>query len=465
MLTGAALAEAVAGFFAGRKVVVVTPCLSYCPPLLAALDRFGAAPPFVVAGSAGPDRAGALAEAPIAGLHLVPMGGGSHTAVARATEGLLANPPAALRAALDRYDPQATALVLAETNVSRSHLGGRRIVDSIPEDWWGLLTGEDQSAPWASLGVSGAPSGMVPTTPEDLAAAHERYDFGHGTVWHADHRSTVHVATDEARLVQDGASFGRAVRWAQTGGPQVRVTTFVEGLPLALNGIVLPTGTVALRPGEELLYRQGDRLRFAGCSLYYSPGPADLERLRQLVVGIGDQLADRAGFRGAFSVSGTLRAAGFLPYSLSLRPGPAHALLSRHLPGVPIRLLQAALMAGHDVAVTAADLERDLRGPLDADPGAAIMLHSRAAPREEKKVLWLTRESQRIRPTRGSDRSAACLIYSRNGDLGGFVSLLAGPGFLAADTPAAPHVAAAMALADEHWEAGIGPLTPVARRF
>ncbi|MFP8883826.1 hypothetical protein [Streptomyces mangrovi] len=451
------LLEALAGFFQGRKTVLVGQPLSQYTRQVTALHRLGAQPPFVIANGRGPGPV----PGPLGGRHVVALATADHTATVRAAERLLAHPPHAVRAALDDYDPDGRALVLSEPNITRTELCGRTVVDVGPEHWHRLFDDTATDELWDALGVVKPPSTVVTADDDELmSSAHSRHDLGHGTLWQADTREGVHVAMERSRLVRDERDVRQAVLWARMHCRRVRISTFVEGLPVAVNGFALADGTAVLRPYEELLFRQRDRLRFAGCSTYLNLRVEDRELLRTLAASTGDYLSQTLGFRGAFHISGVLAASGFLPYALAPRLGPGHGLLAPLLPDVPLPLLQAALVSGHDIGMSAADLEWVLLQPLETQRAAAVALHTTVRPDREGRALWLVREDGRVRPAGRHDHSDACLVHSAAGEDGAMVVVVAGPGFVPAGGSLAPSAAQAFALADEHWGTDIGPLNP-----
>ncbi|WNO67456.1 hypothetical protein RPQ02_28405 [Streptomyces sp. AM2-3-1] len=451
------IVEAMGSFYRGRKVILVGQPLSQYARQIEALHAAGAQRPFVVASGPGP---GPAPQPPVEH-YMVRLSTASHTETSRSTEALLTDPPAALRAALDAYDPERTALVLCEANINVAEFCGRRIADAQPAVLARIADWEEEDRLWATVGVSRPPSSVVRAEAVELARAHEQHNLGHGTLWRADPRAGMHVAMEQTRLVNDPAEFARAAAWAQSHSERIQVSSFVEGIPVALNGFVLADGTAVLRPYEELLFRQGEHLRFAGCSTHFDPSLGDRDHLRGLVADVGAYLFSTFGFRGAFHVSGLLGSAGFVPHALVPRAGSAMGLMTRFLPYLP--LMQAVIVHGNDTKLRAADLEMALLERLESQRCAAIAMHTLVKPDQDVRTLWLVRGENTVRAARGSDHSDACLVHSRTEGDGALVALIAGPSFAGLGECVAPLVSQAFALADERWGTGIGALTPAAR--
>ncbi|MFJ9444307.1 hypothetical protein ACIRRH_20875 [Kitasatospora sp. NPDC101235] len=448
------LLGAVRRFYRGRKVVLVGQPLSQYARQIETLREVGAHSPFVVASGPGPGPA----PEPHVDHFMVRLSTGSHTDISRSTEELLADPPAALRAALDAYDPEGTAIVLCEANIMTRTFCGRLIADAQPDVLARIADWDEEDLLWKSVGVRRPPASVVRSEAGELTRAHERHDLGQGTLWRADPRAGMHVAMEQTRLVREGTDVTRAVRWAQDHAERIQVSSFVTGIPVAVNGFVMTDGTAVLRPYEELLFRQGEHLRFAGCSTHFDPALADRDRLRRLTAEVGAYLSRTFGFHGAFHVSGLLGSAGFVPHALVPRAGAAMGLMTRFLPWLP--LIQAVLIHGGDGALCPGDLEGELLHHLETQRCAAIAIHTPVRPDQDVRTLWLTRGERTVRVVRGGEHSDACLVHSGAGNDGALVALIAGPAFAGAGESVAPLVSEAFALADERWGTGIGALTP-----
>jgi hypothetical protein len=236
---------------------------------------------------------------------------------------------------------------------------------------------------------------------------------------------------------------------------------FLEGIPCSIHGVVFPGGVAAFRPVEMVTLRRpgSNRLRYAGAATFWDPPDADREVMRDLARRVGAGLRERVGYRGAFTVDGVLAAEGFLPTELNPRLGAGLGMMTRDLPGLPVALLDRALIEGEPLGYGAGDLERQVLALADpARAGGAWTVTDRGpgaggATRE----LPVTFEGGICRPAGDGGPADGVLSFGPSG-VGGFVRLALDPGRVPVGRSVAPLAVAAFALADERFGAGIGPL-------
>jgi hypothetical protein len=139
----------------------------------------------------------------------------------------------------------------------------------------------------------------------------------------------------------------------------VRVLPFLEGVPCSIHGFVLPDGTAALRPVEIVTLRDpaARTMAYSGLGSTWDPPPADREEMRGAARRVGAHLQREHGYRGAFGIDGVLTADGFRPTELNTRMSAGASALSE-VDRRFFTFLQAALVAGTDPDLTAADVER-----------------------------------------------------------------------------------------------------------
>ena len=101
---------------------------------------------------------------------------------------LLSDLPSDALDALDRYDPDHTAIVIVPTFSELPEIAGRRVYGARLEAWRELEDKTLADSLWDECGVRRAPSQVVSTNPDDLLAAARRLDRGAGTVWAGDAR-------------------------------------------------------------------------------------------------------------------------------------------------------------------------------------------------------------------------------------------------------------------------------------
>ncbi|MEV7612810.1 hypothetical protein [Streptomyces sp. NPDC089799] len=452
----AGLTEAVARFYRGRKVVLLGREVPQYRLRVQALAAMGARPPFVVGNGIGHGDI----PAGVAGWISAELGTVSFTDTARATDRLLADPPAHVREALAAYDPDRTAIVLAESNVTRDVMDGRRVADGRPAAWAALEDKITLDRIWDGLGVERLPSEVVPTGVAALRAAHERLDLGQGTVWYRDMNGGVQVTFEQARWVRDGAGFAEAAAAVGRECRQVKVTPFLPGTPCGINGFVLADGVVVLRPFEELVLQgpEPSGLVYAGCSTHFDPVPVVRDAMRDLARRVGALMHRETGFRGAFSIGGVQTGNRFVPLDLLPRGNTAHRVMSTATPGLPWGLLQGAVAGGHDLGLPAHEVERVLLDAVEGHRGAAVALHSATPCTTPGRARWLTADGDGLRLSRKDEHSDACLVQDPL-DSGSIVIMIPGPALLDADRRLAGRAAGGFALSEQLWGTGLGSLT------
>lgn len=456
--TVAALFAALTDFFRDRPIVLVGRPLCQYTRIVSTLSEFGARAPLVLANGLGsgsaPDR--------IAQCVIIDLGVDGYTGTARATDQFLRSPSAVARQALDRYDPERRALVLVDSNVSHDTLAGRRVADGRSAVWAGL---EDAPAVDAILRAVQAPRLPARLTRCDagaLRSAHEDMDLGRGTLWFGDSRAGPRLSWEQAWLV--GSSDDAAE--ATSGLAEcdwIRVLPNVSGIPAAVAGLVLPDGVAVLSPAEELVLGrpEGGRFRYAGASTYYDPAGA-LSAMRSVARSVGRFLAAQHGFRGAFAVSGIVRGEDFLAVDLLTRLAAPHHATSRALPELPWPLLQAAVVSGHDLGVSAVDVEETVGAGVMAAPWSVATLDVPKGFGPGRSTCWLTRDGGGLRAAAPGEPSRGCLVLDQSSARGA-VSIVVGPGLLTGGGLMGEAASAAFALSDRMWCTGLGALKPLGR--
>jgi hypothetical protein len=180
-----------------------------------------------------------------------------------------------------------------------------------------------------------------------------------------------------------------------------------------------------------------------GCATTYDPAPQDREEMRSVARRVGESLRDRVDYRGFFTVDGIMSADGWLPTELNPRPGAGLVQLRAAAVELRYPLLNVAAIAGA-IDPVAADLEARLLTVADDNRVRSGHCVVNARRIETEEVL----ERDGITVTLGP------------GAAGGFLAIRAEEHVAPVGASFAPVAARAIALADEHWELGIGPLTP-----
>jgi hypothetical protein len=378
----------------------------------------------------------------------------------RAAMRLLRLLPEDVLAALDRWDPGREALVLSPMFNELPEIAGRRVYGPRRPEWRRLEDKVVVDALWDDLGLTRAPSEVVPAEAAALRAAAGRLDRGAGTAWAGDARQGFNGGAFCLRWVRDDEDAAEAVAFLAARCDRVRVMPFLEGIPCSIHGVVFPEGVAAFRPVEMLTLRRSgsNRLRYAGAATFWDPPAADREVMRDLARRVGEGLRRRVGYRGAFTVDGVLAAEGFLPTELNPRLGAGLSMMTRDLPDLPVGLLDRALIEGEALASAAADLERQVLRAADRSRagGAWTVTDVATDATRELPVLF---EDGACRPAGGDRPADGALSFGPSG-VGGFARLALDPDRVPVGRSVAPLAVAAFALADERLGTGIGPLEP-----
>ncbi|MDQ6884689.1 MAG: hypothetical protein M3077_10720 [Candidatus Dormibacteraeota bacterium] len=444
--------------FAGRKVILVGIHLASANEAVQRLRSLGADRCFVVAVGAGTGTFPSPADADwivreerftdaVAELH--------------SAELLMADPPAAVTTALDRFDSTAEALVLAPgvtLGALPAFMAGRRV--------WGRrhpasLPLEDKvkiDAFWDSVGVKRAPSMVCPVVIDAARAASERLDRGNGTVWAGDARGGIHGGAHLLRHVRDQAGMTAAIDFFTSRCDRIRIMPFLEGIPCSIHGIVFAHHVAAVRPVELVTLRPVDAMGFlyAGAATYWDPPDADRDYMRETARRVGEAFRSVVG-PGTFTIDGVMTSEGFLPTELNPRFGAGLNVMARALKELPIGLLTQALQEGEKLDYRPADLERLLVDGADSHRGGGgwTVIKQAHAGTEEHPITWDDGAYRLPRP--GEAPSGSLMIGPSS--VGGFLRFSPDPAQVPAGPSIAPRVAAAFALADREFGTGLGRLS------
>jgi hypothetical protein len=441
-----------------RPVVVWCGFLAGATALVAQLESYGAHRPLVVAGGTGTGSLPPAGSCEVLVLHLPPASTVSEQV--RHEGRLVGTPPPEALAAVEAYDPHARAVVLSGPFTTARHLGGRPVLDGRPPAWEAL---EDKTLADELCDAAGVPrpsSMVVPAEDSALRAAAARLDHGDGTVWSGDASEGMNGGADLVRRVGPGVDPAVVAAFLAAHCRRVRVAPFVEGIPCSIHGLVTPDGVAVLRPVEMVILRgpQVDRFTYAGAATWWDPPESDREAMRSHARAMGVELAARVGYRGGFSLDGVLGRDGFVATEVNPRFTGGLALLARTLPGLPMTLVQAALVSGVDLGVDAVALEATLLPVTDAHRvGGTNAVSTAVHPEATVSVDVVVDQDHALRRA-GDDEESLGTLELGPSSPGGLVRLAPGDGLVPRGTSVAPYAVGALALADELWGTGFGPL-------
>lgn len=365
---------------------------------------------------------------------------------------MLEHPRTEVVEALDRFDPDGTAVIVGTFLNTAAALDGRPFLSHRRPEWLALEDKVVVDEFWERAGIGHQPATVVPLADVDAAAA--RIDRGAGTVWAADAREGFHGGAAATHWVVDDDSRQVALDALGPMCDRVRVMPFLDGVPCSVHGIVLPDGIAVLRPVEMVTLRQANRFVYAGCATYWDP-PAEIRhQMRHAARRAGAQLADEVDFRGTFTVDGVHAADGFWPTELNPRFGAGINVIAR-ASGLPILMLDALISGGVDIGRTARDLESELVAAADDHRGGGTWTVTSApdAPNFDRRAAVDDLDGFRWAGT--GDVPTARVTSGP-----GFIRCLYEPEGVAVGPSTAPRAARFWAFADRELAAGLGPLSP-----
>lgn len=356
-----ALDERLASVVRGRRVIVVTTVAASAAEAVNQLRRYGAQRPLVISHGSGIGLGPSVEDAELV-VHPLPQRPTLMSEEIQAHIAFVADLPAPVVEAVNRYDPDASALwwLLAMVETAATLLG-RRVLGGRRANWAALEDKTLGDQVFDAAGVRRPRTLVVPVQDSALRAAALELDSGDGTVWSGDAREGMNGGGEFVRWVRTPVAASLATTLFERHCDRVRVSPFLDGVPCSIHGLVLPDGVAVLRPVELLVLRgQEDRFVYAGMSTWWDPPAHDREVMRDAARRVGAYLARTVGFRGGFSVDGVLSADGWLPTELNPRFAGGLTTIARALDGFPLQFLQAALAAGMDTGLTARGLEQGL---------------------------------------------------------------------------------------------------------
>jgi hypothetical protein len=437
----------------GRDVILAGMPLAPASRGVQLVREFGAARVFVVAAGIG---TGPLPEAGAAEWIVVDVEAPDMIGEIRAIGRLLDAPPRAVCDALDRFDPERTALVFLPSVEPATRLGDRPAYGPRRPEWVALEDKTTCDELFDAANVPRPPSRVVAAEHAALRAAAGALDRGAGTVWAGDAHTGFNGGGEYVRWVRDAGAGRDAAEFFASDCERVRVAPFVDGIACSVHGFVTDDGVAAFRPVELVNLRRprGNRFLYAGCASFWDPAVADREAMRAAARRLGEVLRERVDFRGAFTLDGIMGAEGFVATECNPRVGAGLGYVRTARPDLPFDTLQYLAAAGDASWLRADDLETAILAPADAvraGGGQATI----ARKVDDTTHEDLVHEGTGFRSARDGEEPDATLTIGP-GATGGFLRVT----FAADRTPVGPsvgpRVVEAFAYADAHRDAGIG---------
>jgi len=380
----------------------------------------------------------------------------------RAFQAALDEPPPQLCAAIDAWDPERSASVLANFLNSDGDLCGRRVLGASLPRWKALEDKMIVDDLFDRAGVERPPSVIVDSRDETAVnAALDRFGGPAGAVVVADNRKGWHGGGEYARYLAPTAQRDGTLAFFREHADEVRVAPFLQGTPCSIHGLVLPDRVLAFRPIEMLVYRRPGHDEFVYCGMDRLWDPPDEVRrmMREAVRRVGDLIRADVGYRGVFGIDGVCTRDGFLPTELNPRLTAGLGIQTQAAGNYPMGDINRAVIMGLDIDLRPGRLEAEIVAGADAKRGGRWLRpishisldESRAQPIRWDGVRWHRCEE---------DAASAVMHFgpSAQGALV-FVRLDEDHGLPVGESIASI-AAASFALADELWDTRIGELIP-----
>ncbi len=453
MVDGSYYEALMRGVFGGRKWLLALDVLAAAPARLRCIRGLGAERAFVLAGHRG---LGDLPDPADAEWEVLGTSGDTMMASIRAAEAGFASPGAAVQARVDGWDPEREARVLGTMFSVGEPVCGRPFFGARPPEWQALEDKTVAESIWDAAGVERAPASVV--APSAAWGAAQALDRGQGTVWAGDMRDGFNGGAEYVHWVRDHASREQAERFFEVHCDRVRVMPFLDGIPCSIHGMVLGDAVLAFRPCEMVVLRSPDssRFRYASAATFWEPSPADGASMRRAAKRVGTHLAERVGYRGAFTVDGVMTAEGFRPTELNPRVGAALMLLTSGIAGLQMDLLNAAVIEAPGLDWQPERLERMvIEASRVVRRASASVVVERVT--DQPRAATVRFRQGRCEPVADGEVGDVTLSLGPH-PVGGFLRIVLSSELTPVGPPVAERVAAALRWADEAWSLGVGPI-------
>lgn len=453
----ARLTEMARSLVAGRRIIVAGFPVAGATPTVAQLQALGAESCLLVAPFVG---TGDLPDPTFATWVSLDIRTPGTMEVFRIVERAMADPPEAVRDAVEAFDPDGEALVLVAPYDTVRSVAGRPAFGARRPEWVALEDKTTNDTLFEQAGVVCAPSEVVVAGDRSaLDAAAARLDAGAGTVWSGDARAGFNGGGTLVRWVTSPETAADAQALLAARCDRVRVAPLLDGIPCSIHGIVTTDGIAVFRPIEMVTLRTADPpgFRYAGAASFWDPPAADRDEMRDVARRVGALLRDEVAFAGSYGVDGVLTADGFRPTELNPRFGAGLSVIARAVPDLTLLPLHWVSAAGLPVPVTAADLEAALTAAADAHRGGGGWVFVRRELAETSTRALVVRDGT-CRP--GADDVPDVELVSGPGAEGGFVRCSPDPDRTPIGESVAPLVCTVLSWADRELDLGLGALAP-----
>ncbi|GMQ94119.1 MAG: hypothetical protein BMS9Abin12_1603 [Acidimicrobiia bacterium] len=346
-----AINDRIAEVHRDRKWILTPDVAAGVTPIVQQLREWDAAGIMVVAGVPG---VGDVPEADA--LFYTNTSGDTIMQGVRAFVRSVDDPSDELLAAVDEFDPDGEAMVVAMGFSRSGRLAGRRVYGARAPEWADLEDKTIIDELWDQAGVIRAPSVVVPVA--DAVAAANGLDRGLGTVWVADNLEGWHGGGEYARWVKEEEHVQPALEWFSEHARTVRVMPFLDGIPCSIHGFITRNGVAVFLPMEMIILRNTNcpEFYYAQGANFWNPPARVRKEMRQAARLVGALLKEQHGYLGGFGIDGICTKNGFRPTELNPRLSVGHGLQSRAA-DVKLASIQRLMIEGvFDIDAT--DLEQ-----------------------------------------------------------------------------------------------------------
>jgi hypothetical protein len=442
--------------FDGRSVILAGDVAAGATGLVKLMQLFGAARFLVLAGARGTGPQPESVGADVVMYPLEPQP--NAVAFFRAEERVFTNLPTDVDTAINRFDPEHTALVIGAFHSTLRTLADRPLFGSRRPKWVALEDKTRSDELFDAAGVPQPPSRVVAVDAARRVAA--EVDTGAGTVWAGDAREGFNGGAVFVRWVCDEDDEREALDFFGANCDRVRIAPFVEGIPCSIHGFVTGDGVAAFSPVELVTLRSPRRphLVYAGCASYFEPDPADTAAMRAMVRRAGEWLRNNVGFRGAFTLDGVLSEAGWVATECNPRYGAALGYATLVRPDLALLLLNYAVCEGVADVPYAPFEDAVLAAGRDHRWGGSWTSTKTIVHEDETHAIVFEPDGSCRAATDGEVADGSLLLGP--GPMGGFVRLTFDPARTPVGPSIAPRAAAGFTWADRELGTGFGPLEP-----
>jgi hypothetical protein len=441
-----------------RLVIVAFEVLASMTAKVADLRRWGARRPLLVALGTGTGPLPADSAADVVMLPATRARSVTEEVRAKMTGTEL---PPELVARLENEDPGHQALWWVSPVGLDDPILDRMVIGGRPRSQAALEDKTTVDALWDAAGVPRAPVRVVRADRDalDRASDEVRRESGADTVvWSGDAHRGINGGADFVRWIADDTVAEASAEFFARECDQVRVMPFLEGVPCSIHGMVLDDAVAVLRPVELAILRnrRTGRFLYGGLGTTWDPPEPGRAEMRSVARQVGEILRREHSYRGGYGIDGVMTSDGFRPTELNPRFSGGLTRLSRIAPELHLDLLQLNLTAGRPSKMPAAGYEDIAVARLDEErffDAVGISARGRTDVTEAVPVVFADGHLRRG----GHDQDPIGEIVCGPSALGRFVRLTAEPGTLLV-VRCAEICQQVLALADEWWDTGFGPL-------